>query len=82
MHPSRRKNTEHTTVCECGGLPEPIRRWLGSKSLPVLCDFGEARTGSASYTQLIQPAVYRAPEVFLHLPWSTPVDIWNLGCLV
>ena len=49
------------------------------KSGPVLCDFGEAQTGEDSYTEHIQPAVYRAPEVFLHLPWGTPVDIWNLA---
>lgn len=32
---------------------------------PVLCDFGEARFGKASYTEDIQPYVYRAPEVIL-----------------
>lgn len=59
-----------------------MERWIGSGNRPVLCDFGEARTGKASYTELIQPVVYRAPEVFLHLPWGTRVDIWNLGCMV
>jgi serine/threonine-protein kinase SRPK3 len=81
-HPSARKIIGETVVFETRDLPGPVRRWLGGKSRPVLCDFGEARTGKDSYTEHIQPAVYRAPEVFLHLPWSTPVDIWNLGCMV
>lgn len=29
---------------------------------------------------MIQPLELRAPEVILGLPWSTPVDIWSLGC--
>ncbi|EMD34014.1 hypothetical protein CERSUDRAFT_55736, partial [Gelatoporia subvermispora B] len=32
--------------------------------------------------ELIQPSALRAPEVILGYPWSTQVDIWNLGCLV
>jgi serine/threonine-protein kinase SRPK3 len=81
-HPSSRKVTEEATIFETRDLPGPLRRWIGGKSEPVLCDFGEARTGNVSYTEHIQPAVYRAPEVFLHLPWGTPVDIWNLGSMV
>ncbi|TDL14491.1 kinase-like protein [Rickenella mellea] len=68
--------------CETRDHPGSLRRWIGTKSGPVLCDFGEARTGKILHRGLIQPAVYRAPEVFLHLPWGTPVDIWNLGCMV
>jgi hypothetical protein len=29
-----------------------------------------------------QAAIVRAPEVTLGYPWSTPVDIWSVGCLV
>lgn len=58
-------------------------RWIGAKSLLVLCDFGEARTGKDTYEdESAQPHEYRAPEVFLRLPWSTPVDIWSFGCMV
>jgi len=66
--PSSRKITEQTIVVETSDHQWPLERWIGSGSRPVLCDFGEARTGKDSYTGLIQPAVYRAPEVFLHLP--------------
>ncbi len=80
--PSSRKITGLTTIFETRDLLGPLRRWIGERSRPVLCDFGEARTGKGSYEELIQPHVYRAPEVFLKLPWGTPVDIWNLGCMV
>ena len=80
--PSTRKITGSSVVFESRDLPGPICCWIGVKSKPVLCDFGEARTGKDSYTEHIQLAVYRALEVFLHLPWGTPVDIWSLGCMV
>ncbi len=69
--PSSRKITGLTTIFETRDLLGPLRRWIGERSRPVLCDFGEERTGKDSYE-----------EVFLKLPWGTPVDIWNLGCMV
>lgn len=48
---------------------------------PVLCDFGEARIGQ-SHKGLIQPEVYRAPEVLFNIGWSFSVDIWNVAVLV
>jgi serine/threonine-protein kinase SRPK3 len=30
----------------------------------------------------VQPLELRAPEVILGYPWSTPIDIWSVGCLV
>jgi serine/threonine protein kinase len=48
---------------------------------PVLCDFGEARIGR-SHKGLIQPELYRAPEVLFNMEWSSSVDIWNVAVLV
>ncbi|KAL4938853.1 hypothetical protein BDV06DRAFT_231493 [Aspergillus oleicola] len=48
---------------------------------PILCDFGQARFGSNTYTGDIQPYIYRAPEVVLRMPWNEKVDIWNVGVL-
>lgn len=48
---------------------------------PVLCDFGEARIGSL-HSGLIQPELYRAPEVLFDMSWSSAVDIWNVAVLV
>ncbi|KAG1802607.1 hypothetical protein EV424DRAFT_1304710, partial [Suillus variegatus] len=30
----------------------------------------------------VQPTLLRAPEVILGHAWSTPIDIWSVGCLV
>lgn len=49
---------------------------------PVLCDFGQARFGSARYNGDIQPYIYRAPEILLRTTWNEKVDIWNLAVLV
>ncbi|KAJ6047187.1 kinase-like domain-containing protein [Penicillium canescens] len=46
---------------------------------PILCDFGQARFGSIRYCGDIQPYIYRAPEVLLHMSWDHKVDIWNIG---
>jgi len=79
--PSARKISAETTVFASREIPGLLVRWLGDKSSPVLCDFGEARTSRSSHTGLIQPAPFRAPEVSLQIPWSEPVDVWNLGCI-
>lgn len=48
---------------------------------PVLCDFGEARIGD-SHKGLVQPELYRAPEVLFDMRWGSSADIWNVGALV
>jgi serine/threonine protein kinase len=48
---------------------------------PVLCDFGEARIGE-SHSGLIQPELYRAPEVLFEMDWGIKVDIWSVATLV
>ncbi|KAL5324143.1 hypothetical protein ACEPPN_008686 [Leptodophora sp. 'Broadleaf-Isolate-01'] len=48
---------------------------------PVLCDFGEARIGE-SHRGLIQPELYRAPEVLFDMEWGSSVDIWNVAVLI
>lgn len=49
--------------------------------LPVLSDFGEARIGKV-HSGLIQPDIYRAPEVVLGMEWTSKVDIWNVWALM
>ena len=49
---------------------------------PALCDPGEARIGRDKHRGLIQPELYRAPEVIFNMGWNTSVDIWNVGVLV
>ncbi|KAL3475675.1 kinase-like domain-containing protein [Aspergillus californicus] len=54
--------------------------WSGFGML-LLSDFGEARIGDV-HDGLIQPDIYRAPEVILGMSWTSKVDIWNVGVLV
>ncbi|MCJ1399440.1 hypothetical protein MMC11_002642 [Xylographa trunciseda] len=49
---------------------------------PVLCDFGQARSGNDENDDLIQPKHYRAPEVILEMKWSYSADIWNVGVMI
>jgi len=49
---------------------------------PVLCDFGEARIGRGCHKDLIQPELYRAPEVLFDTGWTSSVDIWSVATLV
>lgn len=58
------------------GLPKDAR-W----GQPVLCDFSEARIGPL-HMGLIQPELYRAPEVLFDMSWGSAVDIWNVAALV
>ena len=48
---------------------------------PVLCDFGEARIGE-SHSGLIQPELYRAPEILFEMEWGSKMDIWSVATLV
>ncbi|RAK91960.1 kinase domain protein [Aspergillus costaricaensis CBS 115574] len=48
---------------------------------PVLCDLGQARIGP-SHTGIIQPNIYKAPEVLFDMEWGFSVDIWNLGVMI
>lgn len=47
-----------------------------------LADFGEAQQSSGDSLELIQPNIYRAPEVILRAGWGPKTDIWNLACVV
>lgn len=56
----------------------------GSRLLPKLGDFDltfPGLIGGRGHLSPIQSHRYRAPEVFLGLPWSHSTDIWNLGLL-
>ncbi|EME82206.1 uncharacterized protein MYCFIDRAFT_188967 [Pseudocercospora fijiensis CIRAD86] len=74
--PSARKIDGDRIIYESRGLRMPK-----STGRPVLCDFGEARFGKSSYTDDIQPYIYRAPEIILDIAWSYPADIWNVGVM-
>ncbi|KAG6834735.1 hypothetical protein H0H93_007754, partial [Arthromyces matolae] len=80
--PSARKILEDSIIFETRELPGSMRRWVDVKAIPIICDFGEARTGSDLHEGPVQPLPYKAPEVLLHLPWYTALDVWSFGCLM
>lgn len=55
---------------------------LPPPTIPVLCDFGEARFGSEAYREHAMPDLYRAPEILLRIEWNEKIDIWALGLVV
>ncbi|KAG6311302.1 hypothetical protein E4U22_002743 [Claviceps purpurea] len=78
-NPCPRKEAGGRTVYESRLLQAPKN--LGA---PVLCDFGSAMRLDDGIPRLgdIQPITYRAPEVILEIPWTSSVDIWNVGCMI
>lgn len=78
-NPSPRKVIEGRTIYQSQSFRRD-KNW-SKYGLPVLSDFGEARTGKV-HDGLIQPDIYRAPEVILGMKWTSEVDIWNVGALV
>ncbi|XP_034532443.1 uncharacterized protein LOC117807313 isoform X2 [Notolabrus celidotus] len=65
---------------------KPDNVMLVSTSPPIrvkLIDFGLATPVSGlKHGQICQPIGYRAPEVFLGLPFNEAIDVWGLGCLL
>ncbi|KKK13213.1 hypothetical protein ARAM_000564 [Aspergillus rambellii] len=70
--PSPRKILKDRTIYKSLGF-------LSRGGLPVLTDFGEARSGEKEHDDDIMPNVYRAPEVILRSSWGYKVDIWNVA---
>lgn len=46
-----------------------------------LIDFGQAFQYNDKPEDTVQVPAYRAPEVFLGLPFSEPIDVWSLGVI-
>ena len=62
---------------------QPFETYISS-ACPLLADFDHADLQPPGM-ESIQPAQtnhYRAPEILLGMPWSKPIDIWNLGALL
>lgn len=48
---------------------------------PSSVTLDKARIGT-SHKGLVQPELYRAPEVRFDMEWSSSLDIWNVACLL
>ena len=47
-----------------------------------IADLGNACWTYKHYTENVSARIYRSPEVIVGLPYSTPIDIWSLACVV
>ncbi|EMD35517.1 hypothetical protein CERSUDRAFT_53540 [Gelatoporia subvermispora B] len=48
----------------------------------ILIDYNSATPNTKRLVDNVQTPSYQAPEVLLGYPWSTPIDVWSVGCLV
>ncbi|PGG95317.1 hypothetical protein AJ80_09980 [Polytolypa hystricis UAMH7299] len=53
-----------------------------SISTPKLGDLGDTVRVQPTTNHIIGAPIFRAPEVFLGLPWSESVDIWSFGVTI
>jgi len=70
------------SVIHCDLKPENILLRHPKRSAIKLIDFGSScRDGQTVYSY-IQSRFYRSPEVLLGCGYSTPIDMWSLGCIL
>jgi dual specificity protein kinase YAK1 len=62
--------------------PENIVSSDGQMNHFKVIDFGSARRIGDPAVQYIQSRYYRAPEVVLRQPYSYPIDVWSVGCIL
>lgn len=48
----------------------------------AIIDFGGATWHNEYHSSVVCTRQYRPPEVILGLPWSYPVDLWSMGCIL
>lgn len=67
-------------ILHCDLKPENILlKYKGSSAIKVI-DFGYSCYKDETVHTYIQSRFYRAPEVILGLPYSTPIDMWSFAC--
>ncbi|KAI5403420.1 Serine/threonine-protein kinase afc3, variant 2 [Lathyrus oleraceus] len=57
-------------------------RCLPKSSAIKLIDFGSTASANQSHSSIVSTRHYRAPEVILGVGWSTPCDLWSVGCIL
>jgi dual specificity tyrosine-phosphorylation-regulated kinase 1 len=70
------------SVIHCDLKPENILLRHPKRSAIKLIDFGSSCRDAQTVYSYIQSRFYRSPEVLLGCPYSTPIDMWSLGCIL
>lgn len=73
---------EDVNIVHCDLKPENILFVQPYRSAIKVIDFGSSCLATQPAFTYIQSRFYRAPEVILGLPYSTPIDMWSLGCIL
>lgn len=66
----------------CDLKPENVMLRQPNRSIIKVIDFGSSCLTDERVYTYIQSRFYRAPEVILGLPYSTPIDMWSMGCIL
>ena len=69
-------------ILHCDLKPENIAFTQDNRTSIKLIDLGSGAFEDQTIYPYIQSRFYRAPEVILGCPYSFPIDIWSLGCIV
>ncbi|OHT06294.1 CMGC family protein kinase [Tritrichomonas foetus] len=76
------KYMHSTGIIHCDIKPENILFFENNMNNVKIIDFGcSCYVGKLMYSY-IQSRYYRAPEVVFGIQYSTPIDMWSLGCVI
>ncbi|KAF8670925.1 hypothetical protein HU200_050192 [Digitaria exilis] len=70
--PSSKKSSQDEMHFKC----------LPKSSAIKLIDFGSTAFDNQEHNSIVSTRHYRAPEIILGLGWSSPCDIWSVGCIL
>eukprot|EP01086_Lenisia_limosa_P015304 TRINITY_DN4826_c0_g1_i2.p1 TRINITY_DN4826_c0_g1~~TRINITY_DN4826_c0_g1_i2.p1 ORF type:complete len:419 (+),score=72.15 TRINITY_DN4826_c0_g1_i2:19-1275(+) len=69
-------------IVHCDLKPENILLKSSRRSGIKVIDFGSSCRNNEKLYTYIQSRFYRSPEVLLGLPYSYPIDMWSLACIL
>lgn len=69
-------------VVHCDLKPENILLENPEQVNIKIIDYGSSCFVKERIYTYIQSRFYRAPEIFLGIPYTTSIDMWSLGCLL
>ena len=67
-------------LIHCDVKPENIMQVTMTSKHVKLIDFG-CCSFPGEFQETVQTPLYRAPEVILHIPYDSKIDIWSVGCV-
>jgi serine/threonine protein kinase len=78
LHPNR----AHIKVLDFGSACQPWENQVNVRILTILYCLCVSNVIDTQHFPYIQSRFYRAPEILLGTPYSFPIDMWSLGCVL